>query len=240
MARANDLSELTGDIWGPPREELTELRDPLEIDRDLAELRQAIDSKPGTGVAPEGWREDLYGPWKGGGLPDEIKQQLWDNATRTWEEDPSTGMGRSVEDRRYLRRHYDDQADLQESLWREYQTSYPDLARDEAGVRRAVDAVVKQHQGYSKSMSLWARQSPHEVLEAIAFEQRMQRDIDADPRIYPKPTAEEAGIISNIDRTAGIGSGGAGPSGPHSTSGGGDSAGSMRDELLELQRRRGW
>jgi hypothetical protein len=221
-------------------DELRETRDPLEIDRDLAELRQHLDTRPGTGVAPEGWREDLYGPWQGGGLPDEIKQELWDKATRTWEEDPNTGMGRSVEDRRYLRRHYDDQVDLSEGLWAEYQRSYPELSRDEPGVRRAVEAVIKQQTGYSRSLSLWARQSPHEVIEAIAFEQRLQRDIDADPRVYPKPTAEEAGIISNIDRTAGIGSGGSGPQGAHSASGGGDSAGSMRDELLELQRRRGW
>jgi hypothetical protein len=242
MSRARDLSELTGDVWGPPREELTELRDGVEIDRDLAELRQHLDTRPGTGVAPEGWRSDLYGEWSGGGLPDEIKQELWDNATRTWETGPD-GMGRSIEDERYVRRHREDRVDLQESLWREYQSCYPQLAADEAGVRRAVDAVAKQQQGYSKSMSLWARQSPHELLEAIAFEQRLQRDIDRsnnyddgqyqhDGRRWSySPSAEEQTIIGNIHSM---------PGPQHSTSGGGDSAGGLRDELLELQRRRGW
>src|SRR5262249_38660711 len=61
MSRAKDLSELTGDIWGPPMSELRETRDPLEIDRDLDELRTRLDTAPGTGVAPEGWRADLYG-----------------------------------------------------------------------------------------------------------------------------------------------------------------------------------
>jgi hypothetical protein len=220
-------------------DELRETRDPVDINRDLAELRQRIDQIPGTGIAPPDWNEKLYGPWTSQGLTDEIKQRLWDDATKTWEEDPATGMGRSIEDRRYLRRHYDDHADLQESLWNEYRSCYPDLAADEAGVRRAVDALVKQQTGYSRSMSLWARQNPHEVLEAVAFEQRLQRDIDADPRIYPEgravgirssPTSEEAGIINNISNMA---------SSP-GHSGGGDSAGSMRDELLELQRRRGW
>jgi hypothetical protein len=231
MSRAQDLSQLTGDPFGPPMDELRETRDPVQINADLAELRQRIDEIPGTGIAPPDWNEKLYGPWTSEGLTDEIKQRIFDEATKTWETDPSTGMARSIEDERYLRRHHDDRTDLAEGLWNEYRSAYPDLARDEAGVQRAVAAVVKAQTGYSKSLSLWARQSPHEVIEAVAFEQRLQRDIDADPRVYPRPTAEEAGIISNIDRM---------PGPQHSTSGGGDSAGSMRDELLELQRRRGW
>jgi hypothetical protein len=238
MARpTRDLKHLTGSPWDE-MEDISDRPDSLRMDEMRQRLIDRINAMPGNSASFAEWStpnssgisdEMLYGPAheQRDGLDDDQRQLIYESVARQFES--LSGPQIEALDQRDMQR-----AQQANTLWSEFEARFPELAKDSERVEVAIALHDDELRSYGQNPDI------------------IRRD---DPTGYVRGVAEAAGYVeSNIrtthddlgledsGRDVGLSYGGSVARHAFATerpSKGNDPAGSMRNELIEQQRKLG-
>jgi hypothetical protein len=219
-------------------EDISDRADSVRVDEMRSRLIEKINSLPGNHASFAGWNEkgkdglsmaDLYGPAhdQRDGLDDDQRQLIYETVAPQFEN--LSGPQIEALDQRDMQR-----AQQANTLWSEFEARFPELAKDSERVEVAIAIHDDELRSYGQNPDVIRREDPTGYVRGVA---EASKYVESNIRT----THDDLGL-EDSGRDVGLSYGGSVARHAPATerpSKGNDPAGSMRDELIEQQRKLG-
>jgi hypothetical protein len=190
-------------------EELSDAPDHTRVEGYLRDIRRMLDEAPagslsgGMAMKPSDWgpaQNEFFGDYN------EIRHGLTDEEkARVMEQAELMAQGFTRQDMQAFDDAQEEDAMFEQDLWRDFQSQYPDHARDPNAVAKAVAEVSENYRQHGRNARVAAKEDRRNFLWEVSLGVEY-------PDMYQSDTSGSASP-SDGHRTAGIGGYGGGYSG---------------------------